>query len=61
MSRSIHTPRDLHRPEILDGMARGLWVLAWAQHAAEQGEDLAELDLEDAAPPTPDGAEHAAA
>jgi hypothetical protein len=46
-----------HDPEILFGMARGVWADLWATEAEEAGESFSGVDIYDAAPDAPDWAE----
>lgn len=46
------------REEILRGMARGPWADYWACEREEQGESFSGVDIYDAAPETPEWAEH---
>jgi len=56
-----HNPaEDDYEEEIIEGMARALWVSDWAQREEEKGVSFSGMELMDIAPPTPQGAEDAA-
>ena len=44
-------------PEILLGMARGVWSLMWADEQEERGRSLSGMDIYEEAPDAPDWAE----
>lgn len=53
-SRSPKTRKPEHDPEVLRGMARGPWALAWADREEERGRRFAGgTDLYEAAPEAP--------
>lgn len=44
---------DVSRDEIIEAMARAMWVSEWASEMEERGTSFSGMDLMDVAPPTP--------